>query len=116
MEAVMDINNEELFKAIIQVVKSRRKAEQIIQRYFRDKIIIVWKTEDVHRAANELEVALTEKEAMTVLETLHLQHNPQRGLRWEDLTSHIEARVLGRKLTKREVHRFVTQDKLTIQR
>jgi hypothetical protein len=53
---------------------------------------------------------------MQVLETLHRQHNPQLGLRWEDLTGHIEAYVLGRKLTKREVSEFVKQDKLTIQR
>ena len=112
----MNIHDEELFAAIIQVIQSRRKAERIIQRYFRDKIIIVWKTEDVHKAANELEVALTESEAMTVLETLHLQHNPQLGLRWEDLTAHIEVHVLGRKLTKREVERFVKQEILTIQK
>src|SRR5665213_2785209 len=110
----MNIHNEELFTAIIRVVRSRRKAERIIQRYFRDKIIIVWKTEDVHKAANELDVALTEKQAMSVLEALHRQHNAQRGLKWEDLTTHIQENVLGRKLTKREVHQFVHHDKLTI--
>jgi len=112
----MNIHDTELFQAVIEVIQSRRKAERIIQRYFRDKIIIVWKTEDVHRAANEREVALTEKEAMTVLETLHLQHNPQLGLRWEDLTTYIREYVLGRKLNRREVHSFVHHDKLTIQR
>ena len=112
----MNIHDADLFKAIVEAIKSRRKAERIIQRYFSDKIIIVWKTEDVHRAANELEVALTEKEAMTILETLHRQHNPQYGLRWEDITTHIKENVLGRKLTKREVLKFVSHDKLTIQR
>ena len=112
----MSTHDTELLQAIVEVISSRRKAERIIQRYFSDKISIVWKTADVHRAANEMEVALTETEAMTVLETLHRQHNRQLGLRWEDLTSHIEAHVLGRKLTKREVNRFVSQDKLTIQR
>ena len=70
----------------------------------------------MHRAANEVEVALTEKEAITVLETLHRQHNPQYGLKWEDLTAHITENVLGRKLNKRELHQFVHHDKLTIQR
>jgi hypothetical protein len=96
--------------------ESRQKAEQIVQRYYRDRITIVWKTIDVHRAANELRLALMEKEAMTVLETLHRQHNRQLGLRWEDLTGHIEAYVLGRKLTRREVSQFVKHDRLTIQR
>ena len=77
---------------------------------------LVWETKDVHRAANELRVALTEQEAMTVLETLHRQHNPQLGLRWEDVIAHHEVHVLGRKLTRREVSRFVKNDQLTIQR
>jgi len=112
----MIAHDEELLKVILQVIQSRQKAERIIQRYYRDKITIVWKTEDVHRASNELEVALTEPEAIQVLQTLHRQHNPQLGLRWEDLTGHIEAQVLGRKLTKREVKQFVHHDKLTIER
>jgi hypothetical protein len=112
----MNMDDEELYTAIVRVVKGRRKAESIIKRYFSDKIIIVWKTEDVHRAANELEVALTEKEAMSVLETLHQQHNAQYGLKWEDITTHITEKVLGRKLNKREVRQFVHHDRLTIQR
>jgi hypothetical protein len=112
----MSAQDQELLKTILLFVKLRQKAEKIVQRYYRDKITIVWKTKDVHRAANERRLALTEKEAMTVLETLHRQHNPQLGLRWEDLTGHIEAHVLGRKLTRREVKLFVAEDKLTIQR
>lgn len=112
----MNIQDEELFEAIIGVIQSRRKAERIIKRYYSDKITIVWKTEDVHRAANEREVALTEKEAMTVLETLDSQHNAQLGLRWEDITTHIEDNVLGRKLTKAEIKRFVERDILTVQK
>lgn len=110
----MSHHDQELLRVIAEVVRSRRKAERILKRYCRDKITIVWRTSDVHRAANELEVALTENEALEVLETLHLQHNPQLGLRWEDLTGHIEAHVLGRKLTKRELNRFVKNDRTTI--
>ena len=110
----MNIHDEELYRAIIGVIKSQPKTERILQRYFKDRIIIAWKIEDVHRAANELEVALSEKEAMTVLETLHFQHNAQYGLKWEDLTTNIQDNVLGRKLTKREIKRFVKQDIITI--
>ena len=77
---------------------------------------LVWEVEDVHRAANEREVALTDKEAVTVLQTLLNQHNAQLGIRWEDLTTHIEEHVLGRKLTEAEVRRFVEQDIITVQR
>ena len=94
----------------------KAKAHQILTKYWRNKMALVWEVEDVHRAANELELALTEREAVHVLQTLHNQHNAQYGIRWEDLTAHIEAHVLGRKLTRREVRKFVKQDQLTIQR
>lgn len=112
----MSTQDTELLKTILQFVRLRQKAEKIIQRYYRDKITIVWRTVDVHRAANEMDLALTEKEAMQVLENLHRQHNRQLGLRWSDITGHIEAQVLGRKLNQREIHSFVHDDKLTIQR
>ena len=107
---------EDLMQKLRSALKNNPRAINILKRYLSDKVLIVWRTEDVHRAANELRLALTEKEAMQVLEILHRQHNPQLGLRWEDLTGHIEAHVLGRKLTKREVSEFVKHDKLTIQR
>ena len=107
---------EDLMRKLRSALKDNPRAINILKRYLSDKVLIVWRTEDVHRAANELEVALTEREAMQVLETLHRQHNPQLGLRWEDLTGHIEAHVLGRKLPRREVSQFVKHDKLTIQR
>ena len=115
MEVVMG-SLEELTQQLKAALKNNPKALNILKRYLSDKVLIVWKTIDVHRAANELRLALTEQEAMTVLETLHRQHNRQLGLRWEDLTGHIEAYVLGRKLTRREVSQFVKHDRLTIQR
>ena len=70
----------------------------------------------MHRAANEREVALTNSEATGVLQTLLNQHNPQYGIKWEDLTTHIEDRVLGRQLNKVESKRFVSQDIITVQK
>ena len=115
MEDGMD-QIDELLRKLGPVLKDKAKARRILVRYWRHQIALIWKTQDLHRAANELCVALTEREAMHVLETLHRQHNRQLGLRWEDLTGHIEAHVLGRKLTKREVNEFVKNNRLTIQR
>ena len=58
---------------------------------------------------------MTRVEAMTVLETLHREHNAQYGIKWEDLTYHIKEYVLGpRPLTKAELKRFVERDIITI--
>ena len=77
---------------------------------------LVWIVEDVHKAANERAVALTNLEAIEVLQTLLHQHNQQLGIRWEDLTGHIESRLLGRKMTGLEIKRFVSQGLITIQK
>ena len=105
-----------MIRKLKPVLKDTDKAKAILQRYWHKRMALVWEIEDVHRAANEREVALTEKEAIGVLQTLQHQHNKQYGIKWEDLTSHIEDQVLGRKLTKREVQRFVARDILTVQK
>ena len=102
--------------ALKPALKTPKRAEQILERFWRDKIALVWDTTDVHTAANEREVALTKEEAIKVLQELHHHHDKQLGLRWADLTSYIEEYGLGRKLTKRELKRFVEDNMLTIQR
>jgi hypothetical protein len=98
------------------VLKSKKKAQHILEQFWSDKMALIWDTEDVHRAANESGMALTNPEAKTVLQTLHQQHNAQYGLRWQDLTDHIQENGLGRKLTKTELIHFIEKDQLTIQR
>jgi hypothetical protein len=98
------------------VLKDTDAALVILRRYWTTRMALVWSVLDVHRAANELELALTQNEAVQVLESLHLSYNRHLGLRWEDITAHITEHVLGRKLTKREIHQFVHHDRLTIQR
>ena len=107
-------------RAMVQALRSalndRRRAGQILERFWRDKMALVWTVRDVHTAANEREVALTNQEAVKVLQELNHSHNKQYGLKWADLTAHIEEHALGRKLTKAEVRRFVEKNILIIDR
>ena len=109
-----------IIKAMVQalrpVLKDRGRAEKLMERFWLDKMALVWNLHDVHTAANEREVALTKQEAIKVLRELHRCHNKQYGLRWEDVTAYIYNHALGRKLTKAEVKRFVQRNILTIQR
>ncbi len=107
---------DDVVRALKPVLKDRAKAQKILTRYWQNRMALVWSVEDVYRAANELELALTRKEAVEVLESLRLFYNRHLGLRWEDITAHITENVLGRKLTKREIREFVHHDRLTIQR
>jgi hypothetical protein len=98
------------------VLKDPAKASVILKRYWRTRMALVWSVDDVFRAGNECEVALTHREAIDVLQNLHAHHNPQYGIRREDLTASIKNQVMGRKLTKPELKRFATQDHITVQK
>ena len=106
----------EMLDALTPALKSRKKAEVILQRYWSDKVAIIWTTQDVHRAANERETVLTEAEAQTALTDLHRHHDKQLGLRWKDIVEWIEESGLGRDTTRQELSRFVHHDILAIQK
>jgi hypothetical protein len=105
---------DEMLDVLKPVLRSRSRAKKRLERYWSDKIAILWTTEDIHRAANERELALTEQEARGLLRDLFDHHNAQYGLKWEDITTLLEDRVLGRNLSKREIDRFVHRDIITI--
>ena len=106
----------EMLDALTPALKSRKKAEAILQRYWSDKAAIIWTTQDIHRAANERKTVLTEAEAQTALTDLLRHHDKQLGLRWKDLTDWIEESGLGRDITKSELSRFIHHDVLAIQK
>ena len=106
----------EMLEALTPALKSRKKAEAILQRYWSDKMAIIWTTQDVHRAANERETVLTEAEAQTALTDLHRHHDKQLGLQWKDVVEWIEESGLGRDTTRQELSRFVHHDILAIQK
>ena len=107
---------EAMVKALKPALKNPPKAQQILEKFWSDKMALVWDTQDVHTAANEREVALTNQEAIKVLQEMHHYHNKQTGLQWKDVTCYIEEYALGRKLTKHELKRFVEKNVLTINR
>jgi hypothetical protein len=117
MELIMHEHHiDHMVRRLKPVLRDPQKARVILKRYWRTRMALVWMVEDVHRAANEREVALTNSEAIDVLQTLLNQHNKQYGIKWEDLTTHIEDRVLGRKLTNAEIKRFVERDIITVRK
>ena len=70
---------EAMVKALKPTLKNPGKAKQILDRFWSDKMALVWDVQDVHTAANEREVALTNQEAIKVLQELHHYHNKQCG-------------------------------------
>jgi len=98
---------DELLKVLKPAIKSRSKAEQGLKKYWADKIALIWTTQQVHRAANEKEIVLTETEARELLNELLENYNPQYGLEWSDVSERVMESGKGRDITKRELHRFI---------
>lgn len=107
---------EAMIEALKPALKNPERARQILERFWRDKMALVWDVRDVHTAANEKGVALTSRQAIEVLQELHHYHDKQCGIQWRDVTCYIEEYALGRRLTKRELKRFGEQKLLTIDR
>jgi hypothetical protein len=107
---------DDMVRQLKPVLKDPSQASAILNRYWSTRMALVWRVDDVFRAANELGVALTKRVAIKLLQALHAHHNPQYGIRREDLTASIKNQVMGRKLTKPELKRFATQDHITVQK
>ena len=105
-----------MVKALRPTLKNPAKAQQLLERFWTDKMALVWDVQNVHTAANEREVALTNQEAIKVLQELHHYHNNQYGIKREDVTCYIDKYALGRKLTRTELKRFVQKNILAINR
>ena len=52
---------EAMVEALKPTLKNPAKAKQILDRFWSDKMALVWDVQDVHTAANEREVALTKQ-------------------------------------------------------
>jgi hypothetical protein len=107
---------EAMVKALKPTLKNPAEAKHILDRFWRDRMALVWEVRDVHTAANEKGVALTNAEAIKVLQELHHYHDKQCGIQWRDVSCYIEEYALGRRLTQRELKRFGQGNLLTIDR
>ena len=105
-----------ILQVLQPALKSKRKAEQLLKSYWLDRMALVWELHQVHRAANEQQTVLTDNEARKILYDLHAQHNPQYGIKWEDLTAMILDSGLGRDITGKELQRFIHHDTIAIQK
>ena len=107
---------EALVEVLKPMLKNPARAKYILEKFGSDKMALVWDVRDVHTAANEKGMALTNAEAIKVHQELHHYHDKQCGIQWRDVACYIEEYALGRKLTKRELKRFGEQNLLTIDR
>jgi hypothetical protein len=98
---------QQMLKRLGPVLKDSNKAETILKKYWNDKIALVWSVYDIHKAANERGIAVSEDDAQKLLHELNDEYNPQYGIRWTDLWDLIQGSGLGRKMTKQEVISFV---------
>ena len=108
----VEMNNQHI-EGMVRVLRSQikdpDKAKTLLQNYWQDRVAIVWTVEQVHQAANEQELVLTNPEARQLLHKLHQNYDSCIGWNWFDLLTAIEESCLGRKINKLELHRFLNK-------
>ncbi len=105
---------QDMVEALQPVLSDQERAERILSRFWQDQIALVWTTQDVHRAANECSIALTERQARELLFNLHEHHNPKLGLQWKDLKDYARSYDRGRSMKRREIELFVKHNILAV--
>ena len=98
------------------ILKDPVKGDQILTRYWRDKVAFVWTLQQIHRAANERSLAMTNAEAREILRKMSSEVDKLDGMSWWKLLDLIESNPKGRKLTTTELNRFINHDQITIAR
>ena len=68
----------------------RKQVELVLQRYWTDKVAVVWTTEDVHAAQNDFDEveqtsSLSEERAESILQKAFDKHDASEGITWESL-------------------------------
>ena len=76
---------EELLLQLKPAIKSQRQVRPLLEQFWSDKIVLLWTSEHVHRAANERKTVLTEAQARQILHDLHAHYDRQYGLAWENV-------------------------------
>jgi hypothetical protein len=108
-----------MVRALRSVLKDSDKAQVILERYWHDRKAIVWELRDVHQAANERDLVLTDDQACKIFDEFlnsYNRHDPELGVNWLRLLAIIDESCLGRKITRQELKRFLKQNIIATER
>ena len=68
----------------------QKQVELVLQKYWEDKVAVVWTTEDVHAAQDDFDEdvcssSITEEQAESILQKAFDKHDAKVGITWESL-------------------------------
>ena len=104
----------EMLDEIGPLIRNRWLIHAVLTKYWANKFAIIWETNDLHRLANEQSLAITENQAVTILQQAAEFYSSEKGLRRSDLAQMIKQAGIGRALTKREVAKFDARDEIVM--
>ncbi len=73
-----------------RLATDQKQVELVLQKYWEDKVAVVWTTEDVHAVQddfdeNEQTSSITEEQAESILQKAFDKHDASVGITWESL-------------------------------
>lgn len=68
----------------------QKKVELVLQKYWEDKVAVLWTTDDVHSVQDDFDKdeqtsSLTEERAQSILQRAFDKHDASVGITWESL-------------------------------
>jgi hypothetical protein len=85
-----------------RLIPDKDLIEEAIRRYWENTCVISWNTDDVHAAANGMEMVLTQEAAISILNEVQRTHDCELGITWMNFEALIPD--LARQMTIAEVN------------
>ena len=68
----------------------QKQVELVLQKYWEDKVAVVWTTDDVHSVQDDFDEdtetsSLSEEQAESILQKAFDKHDASEGITWESL-------------------------------
>ena len=89
----MDLHHiQDMARGLVEagLATDQKQVELVLQKYWEDKVAVVWTTDDVHAAQDDfdeenLTSSLSEEQAESILQRAFDKHDANVGITWENL-------------------------------
>ena len=94
----MDLHHtQEMVRSLVEagLVQNSQAADSVLSQYWRDKVAVVWTTDDVHSIQDGFDEdkqtsSLSEEQAESILQRAFDKHDASEGITWESLRYYSE--------------------------
>lgn len=73
----------------IEESKELDKIKKVLEKYWSDKIAVVWTVKDIQMFAKDIGKKVSKRRACEILYIIHQKHDANRGISWETIEEYL---------------------------